>query len=56
MNCIWQLWSIDDCLLSLCVLWPVAILFGFHGNIKFKKKKPIFFNDHFSKATEAVGF
>ena len=32
---------------------PVAILFGCHGNIKFKKKR--FFNDNF-KTTEAVCF
>ena len=33
----------------------MAILFGCHGNIKFKKKK-IFLNGYSSKTTEAVGF
>ena len=55
----WQLWSLDDCLRSLSVSWPVAILFGFHGNIKFKnnkkKKTILFFNDYSSKTTEAIG-
>ena len=32
----------------------MTILFGFHGNIKFeKKKKKIYFNDY--KTTKAVG-
>ena len=35
VNPIWQFWSLDDCLSSLCVWWPVAILFGCDGNIKF---------------------
>ena len=38
VNHIWQLWSLDDCLSRLCVLWPEKILFGCHGNIKLKKK------------------
>ena len=38
-NHIWHIWSSDDCLLSVCVWWPVAILFGCHGNIKFQKKE-----------------
>ena len=46
----WQLWSLDDCLPNLCVLWPVKILFGCHGNIKFKNKM-IFLNDNSSKTT-----
>ena len=33
MHHIWKLWSFDDCLPSFCVLWPVAILFGYHGKI-----------------------
>ena len=37
MNHIWQLWSSDDCLPSLCVLWQVAILFDCQGNINPKK-------------------
>ena len=52
VNHIWQLWTFDDCLPSLYVLWLVTILFDYHGNIKLKKKK-IFFNDNF-KTTEAV--
>ena len=32
----------------------MAILFGFHGSIKFQKGG-IFFNDYSSKTTEAVG-
>ena len=35
VNHIRQLLSSDDCPLTLCVLWPVAILFGGHGNINF---------------------
>ena len=35
---IWQLWLFDDYLPSFYVLWPVAILFGCHGNIQFWKK------------------
>ena len=31
--------------------WPVTILFGCHGNIKFKKKKMNFLNDSSSKTT-----
>ena len=42
VNHIWRLWSLDDCLPSLCVWWPVAILFGCHGNINFLKKKEFF--------------
>ena len=34
---IWPLWSSDDCLPSLYVLWPVAILFGCQGSIQFWK-------------------
>ena len=49
-----QLWPLDECLPILCVLWPMAIVFGCHGNIKFKKKKKIFLNDISSKSTEAV--
>ena len=51
VNHIWQLWSLDDCLPSLYVWWPVAILFGCHGNIKFKKKN---LNDNSAKTTEVV--
>ena len=50
VNHIWQLWPLDDCLPSLCVLWPVMILFGCHGNIKFKKND-LFLNDSCSKTT-----
>ena len=46
--------SFDDCLPSMCVSWPVAILFGCHGNSKFEKKNG-FFNDYSSKTTNAVG-
>ena len=49
---IWQLWSLDDCLPSLCVKWSVAILFGCHGDIKFLKKEIL--NDNSSKTTDAV--
>ena len=52
VNHIWQFWSFDDCLPSLYILWPVTILFGCHGNIKFKKKG--IFNDNSSKTTEAL--
>ena len=38
---------------SVCVWLTVAILFGFHGNIKFLKKE--FLNDNSSKTTEAAG-
>ena len=51
VNHIWQLWSSDDCLPSLYVWWPVAILFSFHGNIQFWKRT--FSNDNF-KTTEAL--
>ena len=46
----------DDCLLCLYVLWPVTILFGYHGNIQFKKKKKKKkkLNDNFFKTAEAV--
>ena len=47
VNHTWQLWSLDDCLPSLCVLWPIPVLFGCHGSIKF-------LNDISSKTTEAV--
>ena len=46
--------TFDDGLPSLC-LSSVRILFGFHGNIKFKKKKEDFFNDQSSETTEVVG-
>ena len=50
--------TFDDGLPSLYLSWPVRILFGFHGNIKFKKKKKKkkdFFIDQSSKTTEVVG-
>ena len=36
------------------VLWPVTILFGYHGDIKFYKRI-CFLTDSSSKTTEAVG-
>ena len=53
VNHIWQLWLFDNCQCSICVLWPVAILFGCHGNFKFLKRD-FFLNDKSFNTTDAV--